>query len=476
MRARTTWLSDDEKALIVEEALTLLERVGMRLTGSRALAALAAQGAAVDEGSGIVRFPPELVREAVVRCPREIVMAGATPEQDVLLADGETPHFCSSGCAAFVLDDDTGERRLSTLDDLRKATALLDASPQVDLIWTTVTANDVPLEVRELTGFFTMFTNSDKHVTFVDCPSQVEPLLRIVDIVSGGPDAFRARPRFSTLLTAASPLQVDGGVLDFHATMAAHGVPIEVYTIPLSGATAPVTIAAGVTQAVAEFLGVATAMQSVAPGARLVFGASSNVMDMRSAHIAYGAPESHLMAAASIEMGHFLGVPVAVPGLGTEAKYPGIQAGYDKALKGLTSASAGADVLSGGVGMLDSVDLLYLPQIVIDCEIVGIIRRLLADVTISHEEILAEMIERVGPGGHFLAEKETTRRIRAGEQFAPVVSTRASYDVWKAEARDEVAVARERATAVLAARADWRPALSDDQLAALAAVCGVEGA
>ncbi len=473
MRQRTTWLSQEEKDLIVREALALLERVGMRLAGSRALAALAAQGAAVDHESGIVRFPPDLVREAVDHCPREIVMAGATPAQDVLLAEGEGSHFCSSGCGAFVLDDESGERRLSTLDDLRKATALLDASPEVDLVWTTVTANDVPLDVRELTGYFTMLTNTDKHVTFVDCPSQVEPLLRIGDIVADGEEAFRERPRFSTLLTAASPLQVDGGALDFHAAMAVHGVPIEVYTIPMSGATTPITVAAGVTQAVAEFLGVATAMQSMAPGARLVFGASSNVMDMRSAHVAYGAPESHLMAAASIEMGHFLGVPVAVPGLGTEAKYPGIQAGYDKALKGLTSAAAGADVLSGGVGMLDSVDLLYLPQIVIDCEIVGIIRRLLADVTISHEEILGEMIERVGPGGHFLAEKETTRRIRAGEQFAPVVSTRLSYDAWKAEDRDEVDAARERVTAMLQARADWRPALSDAQVAALAEVCGV---
>jgi trimethylamine--corrinoid protein Co-methyltransferase len=473
MRARTTWLSDAEKTLIVDEALTLLERVGMRMSGSRALETLAAAGAAVDPVSGLVRFPRSLVREAVAQCPREILMAGATPLQDVLLADGEGPHFCSSGCGAFVLDDDTGARRLSTLDDLRKATELLDASPEVDLIWTTVTANDVPLDVRELTGFFTMFTHSDKHVTFVDCPSQVEPLLRIKDIVAGDADAFRERPRFSTLLTAASPLQVDGGVLDFHAAMAVHGVPIEVYTIPMSGATAPVTIAGGVTQALAEFMGVATAMQSLAPGARLIFGASSNVMDMRSAHVAYGAPESHLMAAASIEMGHFVGVPVAVPGLGTEAKYPGIQAGYDKALKGLTTAAAGADVLSGGVGMLDSVDLLYLPQIVIDCEIAGIIRRLLSDVPVSHDEILGELIEKVGPGGHFLAEKETRRRLRAGEQFAPVVSTRLSYDAWKAEGRDEVAVARERVAAMLAARADWRPALSDAQLRALAAVCGV---
>ncbi len=476
MQARTTWLSDDEKALIVEEALGILERVGMRLAGSRALTALAAQGAAVDEGSGIVRFPRDLVRDAVARCPREFVMGGARPEHDVRLAEGAASRFCSSGCAAFVLDDETGERRLSTLDDLRKATALLDASPQVDLIWTTVTANDVPLDVRELVGYFTMLTQSDKHVTFVDSPSQVEPLLRIRDIVAGDPDAFRERPRFSTLLTAASPLQVDGGVLDFHAALAVHGVPIEVYTIPMSGATAPVTLAAGITLAIAEFLGVATAMQSLAPGARLLFGASSNVMDMRSTRVSYGAPESTLMLAACIEVGHLLGVPVTVPGLGTDAKRPSIQAGYDKALKALTTCSAGADILSGGVGMLDSVDLLYLPQIVIDCEIAGIIRKLLAEATISHDEILADMIERVGPGGHFLAEKDTTRRLRAGVQYTPTVSTRLSYDAWKADGRDELAVARERTRALLEARTDWRPALSDDQLQALAAVCGVESA
>ena len=100
-------------------------------------------------------------------------------------------------------------------------------------------------------------------------------------------------------------------------------------------------------------------------------------------------------------------------------------------------------------------------------------RRLLGDVTISHEEILGDMMERVGIGGHFLAEKETRRRIRAGEHFAPVISTRASYDVWKAEGRDEVAAARERAAAMLAARRDWRPALDDEQLRALANVCGI---
>ena len=75
-----------------------------------------------------------------------------------------------------------------------------------------------------------------------------------------------------------------------------------------------------------------------------------------------------------------------------------------------------------------------------------------------------------------LAEKETRRRIRAGEHFTPVVSTRASYDAWKAEGRDEVAAARERAAAMLAARRNWRPALDDGQLRRLAAVWGVDTA
>jgi hypothetical protein len=37
-----------------------------------------------------------------------------------------------------------------------------------------------------------------------------------------------------------------------------------------------------------------------------------------------------------------------------------------------------------------------------------------------------------------------------------------------------VDIARERAAAMLAAREDWRPALSEDQVEALAEVCGVE--
>ena len=138
----------------------------------------------------------------------------------MVLDEGEPAHFCSSGCAAFVLDHESGVRRPSTLADLQAATILLDEVPEVDVLWTTITANDVPVEVRELVVCYVVLTEARKHVTLVDSPSQAEPLLRIMDIVSGDAEAFRARPRFSTLLTAASPLRIDGPLLDFHATTA----------------------------------------------------------------------------------------------------------------------------------------------------------------------------------------------------------------------------------------------------------------
>ena len=148
-----------------------------------------------------------------------------------MLGEGEPFHFSPSGCVAKTLDFRTGERRASTLQDVRECTALLDELPELDLMWTQVSASDVPLEERELTEYFTLLTETRKHVTFVDCPTEVDEVLRLCEALAGDLDRFRARPRISTVVTAASPLQVDGGILDVHVALAGHGVPVEVYSM-----------------------------------------------------------------------------------------------------------------------------------------------------------------------------------------------------------------------------------------------------
>ena len=474
MQAHTTWLSDTEKALVYDEALVLLERVGLRMAGSRRLAEMRDAGAVVDDASGVVKFPAALVDKLRRQCPREIVMAGAAPANDVVLADGAPSRFSSSGCAALTLDHRTGEHRASTLDDLRSATILLDETLELDVQWTIVTANDVPLERREKLAYYTVLSETDKHVTFVDCPSAIEPVLEIVEVLCGSHEAFRLRPRISTLFTVASPLSIDGHLLDFHAGLADYGTPIEIFTVPISGATAPVTLAGVVVQGVAELLGAVSAMQILSPGARLICGPSGTVLDMRSTSICYGAVEGGLMNAAFTEVLHSLGLPVITPGLGTDAKHLGLQDGFEKALKGIVTVGAGSDLLSGGMGLIDSVNTLSLPQIVVDGEIAGMIRRLLGQVEFSPQTMARATIERVGIGGNFLREKETRQRIRAGEHFLPRIASRLPYDAWLAEGKTELDVAVGIVEDTLAARAERGSHLSDDQLSALRAICDVE--
>jgi trimethylamine--corrinoid protein Co-methyltransferase len=473
MKAKTSWLADHEKSRIADQAIEVLGGVGMRFAGSKALPLLAERGAQVDETTGIARLPRELVEWALAQCPRSFVMAGATPADDVMLGEGEPFHFAPSGCVAKTLDFRTGVRRPSTLEDLRACTALNDELSELDLMWTQVSATDVPLERRELVEYFTMVTETSKHVTFVDCPHEVDAVIRICEVLSGDLDSFRKRPRISTVVTAASPLQVDGHVLDVHVALAAHGVPIEVYSMTIAGATSPVTLAGTVVQSLAEFLGVATALQVAAPGAKLVFCFGSGILDMLRTTFSMGCVESALMGAMATEVGHYLGVPTLNPGLSTDSKHPGLQTGYEKALKVASVCGANPDIVSGW-GLIDSHNTMYLPQSAVDNEIAAMVRRLQGEVEISTATLAAESIARVGPGGGYLGEKDTARRIRAGEHFQPSVSNRLSYDKWVEEGRTENDVANDAVERILAARGAKPPYLAEEQLDELAAICKID--
>ena len=123
-----SWLSDDEIAAVVRETTDVLEGIGMRMSGSRALEALAAAGARVE--GDVVHFPAKLLLEAVAQCPRVVTMAGET--SDVVL-DGGRSYFCVSGCGAKTLDFRSGKLRPSTLADLRERIVVLDATPELDV-------------------------------------------------------------------------------------------------------------------------------------------------------------------------------------------------------------------------------------------------------------------------------------------------------------------------------------------------------
>jgi trimethylamine:corrinoid methyltransferase-like protein len=210
MRPRVSWTTGDDRRLIIDEAFALLENVGMRFGACDALESLAEAGARVDREAGVARLPRELVERALAGCPREVLLAGATAEQDVVL-DGSTVYFLPSGTPTKILDDETGLVRSSTVDDLRRAAIVADAMPVVDVMWPPVGAADVPEDEMELTELLTVLEWSGKHLQHeVTAPWHVEPMLAIMSEVCGGLDAYRARPRVSFVCCTHSPLGVAG--------------------------------------------------------------------------------------------------------------------------------------------------------------------------------------------------------------------------------------------------------------------------
>ena len=320
-------------------------------------------------------------------------------------------------------------------------------------------------------------------MTFVDS-SEVDPVAvgRICEALAGDLERFRERPRISTVVTAASPLQVDGTALDIHVALARHGVPVHAYSMSIAGATSPVTLAGSVVQGVAEFLGAATALQVAAPGARLIFCFGSGVLDMLRTTFSMGSVESALMGAMATEVGHYLGVPTLNPGMSTDSKHAGVQTGYEKALKLSTVCGANPDIVTGW-GLIDSHNTMYLPQSVVDNEIAAMVRRLHGGGRGLGRDA-GDREHRQGRARRRLSGRaDTARRIRAGEHYLPSVSNRFSYEKWAEDgvtendvAEAEVGASAGQAPGEVAASQRTRSTSSRPSAASTRRACAAPGA
>jgi trimethylamine--corrinoid protein Co-methyltransferase len=429
-------------------ALQILERVGVRYSAPAAEDLLRAAGQKLDEKTRVVRLAPELVERCLRLSPPEVRLAARDPGRDVVLGQGRV-HVCLDGQGTFTLDRVSGVRRPATLDDLVEATRLSDALESVDVYWAPVVAGDVPDAVRGLTEWATGFRHCSRHVQHeLKTPGEVPYLLEMLDVLVGDRARLRARPIFSLTVCPVSPLQHEAEMTAACLQMARHFTPMCVLPMPLAGATAPVTLLGTAAQCVAEFLSGLVLFQLAQPGCPVLFGVGATILDMRTGLYSAGAPELPLLNLALTELGHHYGVPVMTQGMVTDAKQPGPQASAEKTMNGLVVALAGADLVNG-LGLLDSSQLLSLPQMVLDDEAFRAIRRVASGFETDAARLMADLVEEVGVGGNFLGKRATLAYLKAGEHFEPRLGQRGSSEAWARRGKSELALADERVERLL---------------------------
>jgi len=448
---KVSMLTEKDVRLVHNASLEILERIGVLYENKAALDVLEAHGQKVDRSTGVAWIKPEMVEKCIKTAPRKFALASRDGKNDAVI-DGKQMHHMTDGQASFTLDEKTGERRTSTLHDLALSTLLADALPPIKVMWSTVFPTDASTDYRALFEVATSFMWSAKHfqmVGGVQDPEDVPYILSMIDAVYGDRRKQRDRPIFSMVTCPVSPLKHDDAMTEACIMLAKEWVPIVFWPMPLQGATAPITVAGTLLQTNVEFLSGLVLYQLVQPGLPMIYPAGPETLDMKTGLASTASPEGILLNLPFAQMTEFYDVPFMGGGICSDAKVPGIQAGYENMATGMTAALAGCDLLVG-IGILEDGNTLSFPQMLIDEEICNILSYVRNGIEVSPQTLMVESILKIGHSpNHHLGEPFTREFLKSGQGYWPYISFRGTYGDWKRRGKDEVQLARDRMKALL---------------------------
>jgi trimethylamine--corrinoid protein Co-methyltransferase len=442
-------LSDEDLDRIHWGTLHILEKVGVQVDSVACRKLLKDNGCEVDEKTRIAKIPSHLVEEALCKKKTSITLAGRNSKFDAKL-DMNHSYMTANGNGAVAVEFETGERRPSTKADLAKSSRIIDYLQNIHIHWPMVSSTDQHPSVVHLHDLDASLNNTEKHVMYETgvTISDAKHLTEMGYVAAGGEKEYRRRPLTSCLQCTYAPLQHDAGVMDASLEFAESGVPLVFFGMPQPGATGPATLVGSLIVGNAEVLSALTMTQLSTPGAAVIYGMGNAPLDMRTTVRAGGSPEHAISSAIATELAHWYGMPSCV-GVSATAKVPGDQAVLEYYTGCVGPLLAGADLMCG-VGLLEDSSCLFLEQIVIDDEIVGAIARLIRGEWADDVTMALDVIEKVGVGKNFLAQKHTVQHMRS-EFFMPNLIDRRSYDAWSSDgSKTLVQKAREKTRWILA--------------------------
>ena len=178
-------LTESEVEAVHQATLRILGEIGIALTQPEARDILVGAGARVRADR--VLLPPELVEEAVARCPNRVAVRGRGGET-AILGDG-TLHWHNLGGARDVYEPATRKRRPAELLDVADSALLLDALEGCTTITPFFTPRDAPGPLMSLAMYrYTLpHTTKPVHGPGVQTAAEVGYALRMAAVI--GPPA-----------------------------------------------------------------------------------------------------------------------------------------------------------------------------------------------------------------------------------------------------------------------------------------------
>lgn len=447
-------LSSEQVNVIHNRALDLLEEVGMTFEEGldEVWQHMARLGCQVDEKVRRIFFPRELVQEMTTKAPGEFILYSRDGKHDLMLGKNRV-YAGTGGTSIKILDLENGEARQTVLLDAHNIARIVDQMEHIHFFQSPAVPHDIPIEYYDYNITFAAMLATTKHVMFgCNFDHTLRDTFHMVSQIVGGEDILKQKPVFSiSSCLLISPLKFCTQSTKNALAAARLGVPTTATSAPMSGSTAPMTMAGTLLQTHAEELAAITLVQAHHPGAKMLYGGLPAATDMRSMGYRGGAVECGIMTAAIHQLSQHIGVPNYCSSGLSDAKLPDAQAGWEKAFTTCLAVMSGNNYIHHAAGMLESMLCLAYEQYIIDDEIIGQAMKILDGINIDETHLAFEVIKDVGPGGNYLLSPHTLTHIRTEYFQGNGITDQGSRQKWqKKGSLDARQRANEKVKAMLA--------------------------
>jgi len=428
--------------ILDEAALQELERgwrrivsdLGIEFLHDDALAYLRDAGQQVD--GQLVRFDPDWILEQAAKAPPEFTLQARNPERTVQIGGDNMVFSAVYGCP-FVREG--LERRTATYADFKNLVRLAQAFPELDSPGGTICEpDDVPLDSRHLDMVYALLTLSDKpFMGSVTSAENAKDSIAMAEMVFGA-DSIEETPAMISLINVNSPLRYDDRMLGALIEYAKRNQATIVTPFLLMGAMSPVSVPATLAQQVAEALAGVALVQTIRPGAPVVFGSFLSNTDMQSGSPSFGTPESAVGLLCTGQIARHYNLPFRSGGALTSSQVVDAQAGYESMMTMWPTFLAGTNFVMHAAGWLESALVSCYEKFVTDVELLRMLYHVFEPLQINEETLAYSAHQEVGQGGHFLGAVHTLERFRDCF-YRPLVSSTENYERWSRNGGNDTA-------------------------------------
>jgi trimethylamine---corrinoid protein Co-methyltransferase len=405
-------LTQEQAKRVHEASLEILEEVGLMVRYAPARDLFRKHGCEVDAETNRVKFPRAVVEKYIKVLPPKFTFHGRDPKYDRTIPD-QSPVIVTGSSAPDILDPVTGAERRAVIADIVHIAHLIQELPAYDMFSVSVLADDAPDDQFTLARLYPAMKYCAKpiRITSKDLPDAKE-ILQLAYLVAGSEEAYREHPFITHhYCPVVSPLTMDKLSTEAVMFFAEQGLPVYPTIVPNAGLTSPMSLAGTLAQGNAEFLAAATLMQMVREGTQLIYATLPTVADMRTGAYASGGIECGMLHMAHAQMAHFYNVPCGgYVGL-TNSKVNDAQSGYETGLSTMAGLLAGMDMMNIG-GLVEALKTFDFAKAVIDDEIAQMLKRMKRGLEFSEENLAIDVIKKIGPGGSFIVEPHTIKRMK----------------------------------------------------------------